>query len=63
MSTLSERMIQDMQLKGLSPRTQRSYVRAIRQLAQHYHEEILRNTGDSHEWRFLKPNIPFFHDY
>jgi integrase/recombinase XerD len=36
MSTLRERMIEDMQLRGLSPRTQESYVRAVRQLAQHF---------------------------
>ena len=38
MSALCERMIQDMQLRGLSPRTQVSYTRAIRQLAKHYHK-------------------------
>ncbi len=38
MSALRERMIQDMQLRGLSPRTQVSYSRAIRQLAKHYHK-------------------------
>jgi len=36
MSTLSKRMIQDMQLRGLSPCTQISCTRAIRQLAKHY---------------------------
>jgi hypothetical protein len=29
-------MIEDMQLRGLSARTQESYVREVRQLAQHY---------------------------
>ena len=38
MSKLRERMIQDMQLRGLSPRTQVSYARAIQQLALHYHK-------------------------
>jgi len=38
MSALCERMIQDMQLRGLSLRTQVSYTRAIRQLAKHYHK-------------------------
>lgn len=38
MSTLCERMTQDMQLQGLSPRTQTSYIRAIRQLEKHYHK-------------------------
>lgn len=36
MSTLRQRMIEDMQLRGLSERTQESYVRAVRQLAEHY---------------------------
>jgi integrase/recombinase XerD len=38
MSTLRERMIQDMQLRGFSPRTQDSYARAVRKLAEHYHK-------------------------
>ncbi len=38
MSILRERMIQDMQLRGFSPRTQQSYSRAVRKLAQHYHK-------------------------
>jgi site-specific recombinase XerD len=36
MSTLRERMIQDMQLRGFSPRTQQAYARAVRKLAEHY---------------------------
>ena len=38
MSTLRKRMIQDMQLRGFSPRTQESYARAVRKLAEHYHK-------------------------
>jgi len=38
MSILRERMIQDMQLRGFSPRTQDSYARAVRKLAEHYHK-------------------------
>jgi len=38
MSTLRERMIEDMQLRGFSPRTQQSYARAVRKLAEHYHK-------------------------
>jgi site-specific recombinase XerD len=30
-------MLQDMQLRGLAPRTQKTYVDAIRELARHYH--------------------------
>ena len=46
MSKLRERMIQDMQLRGLSPRTQVSYARAIRQLALHYHKSPDRITQE-----------------
>lgn len=38
MSTLRERMIEDMQLRGFSPRTQQAYARAVRKLAEHYHK-------------------------
>ena len=38
MNTLRERMIQDMQLRGFSPRTQESYARAVHKLAEHYHK-------------------------
>jgi site-specific recombinase XerD len=37
MSTLRQQMIQDLQLGGLSERTQEAYVRAVRQLADHFH--------------------------
>jgi integrase/recombinase XerD len=36
MTALRQRMIEDMQLRGLSERTQESYVRAVRQLADYY---------------------------
>ena len=38
MSELRKRMIECLQLRGLSERTQASYVRAVRQLAEHYHK-------------------------
>lgn len=37
MTELRHRMIQDMQLRGFSPRTQRSYIDAVRGLAKFYH--------------------------
>ena len=37
MATLRERLVEDMQLRGFSPRTQQSYARAVRKLADHYH--------------------------
>ena len=38
MTPLRQRLIEDLQLKGMSERTQEMYVRAVRQLAQHYHK-------------------------
>jgi integrase/recombinase XerD len=37
MTPLRQRMIQDMQLRGVSARSQECYVAAVRQLAEHYH--------------------------
>lgn len=36
MSILRQKMIEDMQLRGLSERTQETYVQVVRQLAEHY---------------------------
>ena len=36
MTPLRQKMIEDMQLRGLSERTQEAYVRAVRQLAEYY---------------------------
>jgi site-specific recombinase XerD len=38
MTVLRQRMIEDMQLRGLSPHTQEAYVRAVRDLAAYYHK-------------------------
>ena len=38
MTKLRQRMIEDMQLRGLSQKTQESYLRSVRQLAEHYHK-------------------------
>jgi integrase/recombinase XerD len=38
MTALRERMIEDLQLHGLSERTQQLYVLAVRQLAEYYHK-------------------------
>lgn len=37
MTELRKRMIESLQLRGLSERTQEAYTRAVRQLAEHYH--------------------------
>ncbi len=36
MTALRQRMREDMQLRGLAPRTQTSYLQAVQQLAMHY---------------------------
>jgi len=36
-TSLRHRMLQDLQLAGLSERTQDAYLRAVRQLADHFH--------------------------
>lgn len=36
MTALRQKMIEDMQLRGLAERTQETYIRVIRQLAEHY---------------------------
>jgi site-specific recombinase XerD len=38
MTALRQKMIEDMQLRGLSARTQESYIRVVRQLAEYYHQ-------------------------
>ena len=38
MTALRQKMIEDMQLQGLSPRTQETYVSAVRRLAQHFNK-------------------------
>ena len=38
MTPLRQRMIEDLQLRGMSERTQELYVRAVHQLAEHYHK-------------------------
>jgi integrase/recombinase XerD len=36
MTALRRRMLEDLQLRGLSPRTQQCYLEAVKHLAQHY---------------------------
>ena len=38
MTKLRQRMTEDLQLRGMSERTQEMYVRAVRQLAEHYNK-------------------------
>lgn len=53
MTPLRQRMIEDLQLRGLSERTQEMYVRAVRQLAEHYHKSPDRITEDELRQYFL----------
>jgi integrase/recombinase XerD len=53
MTLLRQRMIEDLQLRGLSERTQEMYVRAVRQLAEHYHKSPDRITEDELRQYFL----------
>ena len=46
MTPLRRRMIEDLQLRGLSERTQEMYVRAVRQLAEHDHKSPERITEE-----------------
>ena len=53
MTPLRQRMIDDMQLRGLSARTQEAYVAAVRQLAQHYRRSPDRITEEELRQYFL----------
>lgn len=53
MTPLQQRMIEDIQLRGLSERTQEAYVRAVRQLAAHYHKSPARITEEELRNYFL----------
>jgi integrase/recombinase XerD len=53
MTPLRQRMIEDLQLKGYSPRTQEAYVRAVRKLAEHFHRSPDRITEEQLREYFL----------
>jgi integrase/recombinase XerD len=53
MTALRQRMIEDLQLRGMSERTQEMYVRAVRQLAEHYHKSPDRITEEELRQYFL----------
>ena len=53
MTELRKRMIECLQLRGLSERTQEAYVRAVRQLAEHYHKSPALITGEELRQYFL----------
>jgi len=53
MTPLRQRMIEDMQLRGFSARTQECYVAAVRQLAEHFHTSPDRLTEEDLRQYFL----------
>lgn len=53
MTELRNRMIQDLQLRGFSERTQEMYVRAVRQLAEHFHKSPDQITEEELRQYFL----------
>lgn len=53
MTRLRQRMLEDMQLRGLSARTQGGYVAAVRQLAEHYHRSPDQITEEDLRQYFL----------
>jgi integrase/recombinase XerD len=53
MTPLRQRMIEDLQLRGLSERTQEMYVRAVRQLADYSHKSPARITEEELRDYFL----------
>ena len=53
MTPLQQRMLEDLQLRGLSERTQEAYIRAVRQLAEHYHTSPARITEEELRQYFL----------
>jgi integrase len=72
MTELRQKMIEALQLKGLSERTQEAYVRAVRQLAEHFHkspdlisEEELRQCflHIKNVKNYSRSGIKFFFEY
>lgn len=53
MTHLRQRMIEDMQLRGFSPKTQEAYLRAVRQLAEHFNRSPSDLTEDDLREYFL----------
>jgi integrase/recombinase XerD len=53
MTPLRQRMLEDLQRRGMSARTQEMYVRAVRQLAEHYHKSPEHITEEELRQYFL----------
>jgi hypothetical protein len=65
MTPLRRRMLEDLQLRGLSARTQEMSVRAVRQLAEHDHKSPDRITAEElrDDCRSLKTLTFPLHDH
>lgn len=55
MTQLRERMLEDLRLRGFSPRTQETYVAAVRQLAAHFHKPPDQLSEEELRQYFLYP--------
>ncbi|MDF1499132.1 MAG: site-specific integrase, partial [Anaerolineales bacterium] len=53
MNTLRQRMKQDLELRGLAPKTQTCYLRAVRQLAEYFKKSPLDITEEDLRDYFL----------
>ena len=51
MTSLRQQMLEEMQLRGLSSRTQQSYLNAVRQLAEYLREQGLLAQVVAETWR------------
>jgi integrase/recombinase XerD len=61
MTPLRQRMLEDMQLRGFSVRTQEAYVHAVRQLATHFHKPPDRLTeADLRQYFLYLANVKHF---
>ena len=58
MTPLRQRMLEDMQLRAFSPRTQEAYVRAVRQLAEHFRKSPELITDEDINRTFAERSFP-----
>jgi len=57
MTPLRQRLIEDLQLRGLSRKTQDAYVRAVRQLAEHYGKSPDRISEEVRQYFLYLKNV------
>ena len=61
MTPLRKRMLEDMQLRGLAPKTQEAYLRAVRQLAEYYGQSPDQISEEQLRQYFLYLNLTMAH--